>query len=63
MADVTFEMLGFLVLNQDFFIVKFTVAIPEKGILLENIKIVLKFAYQHQGLLCFFFFLPIFLII
>ena len=27
---MTFEMLGFLMLNKDFFVVKFSVAIPEK---------------------------------
>jgi len=34
MAHVAFEMLGFLVLDQDFFIVKLTSAIPTKRLLL-----------------------------
>ena len=66
MANVTFEMLGFLMLNEDFFVIKLTITVPGRkhkyffyGEIL-TLEIQGKFkAYQHQGLLCFFFFRPI----
>jgi hypothetical protein len=30
MANMTLKMLGFLVLNQDFLVIKLTIAIPKK---------------------------------
>ena len=59
-TDVTLEVLGFLMLNQNLLIIKLSVTIPRICItLVLSYNPHHKTTHQHQGLDCFFFFLPI----
>ena len=59
-TDVTLEVLGFLMLNQNLLIIELSVTIPRICItLVSSYNPHHKTTHQHQGLDCFFFFLPI----
>lgn len=63
MADMTFEMFRFLMLDQDLLIVELTITVPnDKIVIINSVDLNQSFmsaTYQHHGLDGFFFFRPI----